>query len=375
MTPHRHSSFWERAALPGGTPTRIPLPSNTDVLIVGAGFMGRWLAYWLTRRVPSLRVQIVERDRFTYGASSRNAGFLTCGQVSEMLADVESSGLDAVVATFEERRRGISLVRSEFPQLEVDGCGSTDWDPLTDEKRELARALNAAAGEDAYAVRTAHMTGHDRPAMFNRADGAVDPVALLHRLRERTPATFAFGVRAVRVAEGTAVLETPEGIRELEYDRAFLCTNAFTSALDDASDIRPGRGQVIVTSPVRTRTDRTLGYLNAGYDYFRFLGDRLLIGGGRHAHTASENGTTELVPTPAVRSYLTGVATEVIGHPDFRIDHHWAGIMGFRGGRHLGGSPRRAVDERTEAVAGFGGMGVALTPVVARDIAEEFPPT
>jgi glycine/D-amino acid oxidase-like deaminating enzyme len=367
----RRPSYWEEDALPRRAAPG-ELPPHTDILIVGAGFMGSWLAYWLAKRGVGARVLVVERDRFAYGASSRNAGFLTCGQVSEMLADVESTGMDAVVATFEDRLRGIDLVRGEFPGLDIDACGSTDWDPLTAAKRDLGRELNSVAGRDIYAVRRARMAGDERDAMFNRADGAVDPVRLLQRLRGRTGARFAFGVRAMRVSDGTAVLETEDGTHEVSYGRAFLCTNAFASALHGGTDVQPGRGQIIVTTPVRTPTERTLGYLQQGYNYFRFLGDRLLIGGGRHLYGDSENGTIELAPTASIRSYLTGVAASVVGHDDFRVEHHWAGIMGFRGGNHLGGSPRRVVDARTEEVAGFGGMGVALTPVVAREIAGEF---
>ncbi len=371
MIEPRRSSWWEADALPP-RPQPCDLPTRADVLIVGAGFMGRWLAYHLGSVARRMRVVVVERDRFAYGASSRNAGFLTCGQVSEMLADVRSDGMEAVVQTFEQRLRGIELVRDEFPGLEIDASGSTDWDPLTEPKRELARALNEVAGTEIYSVRRARMGERERDAMFNAADGALDPVAVLRCLEARTDARMAFGVRATRVSAGLARVETSDGPREIGYDRAFLCTNAFTADLCPDSKVVPGRGQIVVTSPVRTSTDRTLGYLQEGYNYFRFVGDRLLIGGGRHIYADRENGTTDLTPTPNVRSYLTGVAACVLGHSDFEVEHHWAGVMGFRGGRHLGGSPRRRVDASTEVVAGFGGMGVALTPVVAREIAEEF---
>jgi glycine/D-amino acid oxidase-like deaminating enzyme len=131
---------------------------------------------------------------------------------------------------------------------------------------------------------------------------------------------------------------------------------------------------VIVTTPVRPAAPgpRPLGYLHQGYDYFRWLGDRLLIGGGRHRFGSEENDTTSLTPTPVVREYLVGVARRVIGHADFDVAAHWAGIMGFPGGRHIGAAPRQPVDGVTEAVAGFGGMGVALTPAVAEEIAGEF---
>ena len=78
---------------------------------------------------------------------------------------------------------------------------------------------------------------------------------------------------------------------------------------------------------------------------------------------------TELGKAPA--GNLKQVAAEVIGHTDWQVEHQWAGIMGFVAGEHLGGSPRKCLDDKTEVVAGFGGMGVALTPLYAKQIAAE----
>lgn len=365
----RQSSYWE-SGLPAHSPPG-DLPARVDVLIIGAGFMGRWLAYFLGKRPNAPTVLVIERDGFSYGASSRNAGFLTCGQASEMLADAAEAGLDIVLETLRLRRQGIALVRQEMPDLPLDECGSTDYDPVTDATRELLPILNAAAGDDIYSIRESCLGGTRQPAVFNRADAGVHPVRLLNLLQQRSPARFAFGVQAGTVADGVARLATPTGAREVRYGRAFVCVNAFAAELDASSPVVPGRGQVIVTSPIETRTDRTLGYLNAGYDYFRFVDGRLLIGGGRHKFRQQET-TRELAGTEEVRDYLCSAAARVLGHDDFRIEHHWAGIMGFVGGTHLGGSPRRRTDANTEHVAGFGGMGVALAPVYARQIALEF---
>jgi hypothetical protein len=385
------------------------VPRRVDVLIVGAGFMGRWLARFLAGAhtgssaggsAAPPTVLVVERDRFAYGASSRNAGFLTCGHVSEMLADIETVGDDAVVESFLRRRRGMAVVRREVPDLPVDACGSVDFDPLTEAGMELARKLNAAGGEEVFSLR--HVQGLPgagpdgdggtgsgsqastggapargrRRALFNAADGGVDPVRLLRLLRVRSRARFAFGVDAREVSRGVARLRTPMGDGEVHYGHAFVCTNGFTASLHPDSPIRPGRGQVIVTTPVpSSRPDPdecTLGYLNRGYDYFRWLDDRLLVGGGRHRFGADEDGTTALTATPALRSYLEGVARRILGHDDFGVEAHWAGIMGFPHGHHVGGAPRHPIDDVTEAVAGFGGMGVALTPAVAEEIAASF---
>jgi len=366
----RHASYWE-ATLPPAASAQVTLPTHVDVLIVGAGFMGRWLAYWLGKLRPAAKVLVLERDGFSYGASSRNAGFLTTGQVSEMLQDCRSLGLQAVAEVFLRRQQGLAMVRQEFPALAIDPCGSTDFDPINDEKREFVAQLHATLGQTVFALREANLGGVRRPAFFQPQDAGVQPVELLQRLGKACPDTpFAFDVQVRQIAQGLATVQVQGTSQEVRYGRAFVCTNAFATELDPGSRVVPGRGQVIVTSPVKTATDRTLGYLNHGYDYFRFVDQRLLLGGGRNRFRAQEQ-TSRLEVTTEVLDHLRATAAVILGHADFAIDYHWAGIMGFIDGAHLGGSPRRRIDETAEAVAGFGGMGVALAPVVAREIAAQ----
>src|SRR5271166_737151 len=70
--------FWWRS-LGGQPPARPPLagPGEADVAIVGAGFTGLWTAYYLKRARPSLRVVILEAHRAGFGASGRNAGWVS----------------------------------------------------------------------------------------------------------------------------------------------------------------------------------------------------------------------------------------------------------------------------------------------------------
>jgi glycine/D-amino acid oxidase-like deaminating enzyme len=183
----RRFSYWESELPPEPLPPS-DLPARVDVLFVGAGFMGRWLAYFLTRLRNPPRVLVIERDRFSYGASTRNAGFLTCGQVSEMLADSKASGIDAAVQTFLQRRAGIEIVQREFPDLDFDACGSTDYDDVTGDTLELVNRLNGAAGEELYTVRASRLGAEVRQAVFNKADGGLHPVRQLRLLwRRRLP--------------------------------------------------------------------------------------------------------------------------------------------------------------------------------------------
>ena len=362
----RHASYWEGALAPA--PPASELAARTDVLIVGAGLMGCWLALFLQRLRPAPSILVVERDLVGYGASTRNAGFLTCGNISEMLEDSRLLGLDDVIEVFERRRRGIEIVRADLPGLALDECGSADFDPVTDEKCDFAARVNKAAGGAVFEEGRAMLGGREQAVIRNGSDAGLHPGELLAALRARcTGATFAHGVEIRALGEGRVHWAAGGQEGETSYGQAFVCTNGFAVELDAASKVLPGRGQIIVTSPVRARTERVLGYMRAGYDYFRFADGRLLIGGGRDCFRDAE-ATTRMEASAEVLKHLKAAAARVLGHNEFRVEWHWAGVMGFVGGAHLGGSPLRRMDESTEAVAGFGGMGVALTPLTAREI-------
>ena len=53
------------------------LPARVDVAIVGGGLTGLWTALELQRREPSRSVVVIEAQSVGYGASGRNAGYLT----------------------------------------------------------------------------------------------------------------------------------------------------------------------------------------------------------------------------------------------------------------------------------------------------------
>ncbi|NKX51826.1 FAD-dependent oxidoreductase, partial [Arthrobacter deserti] len=71
-------SFWMQQERPVA-PDRPALDADTkaDVCVVGAGFTGLWAAYRVHKARPDARVLVLEKEFAGYGASGRNAGWVS----------------------------------------------------------------------------------------------------------------------------------------------------------------------------------------------------------------------------------------------------------------------------------------------------------
>jgi len=382
----RPLSYWEQSigikAIPN--PERAVELKEADILIIGAGFCGSWLAYFLKQRNPNLKISIIERDFFNLGASARNAGFLSCGNISEWQEDLQDLGWDETLRTLCARIEGINIIKSVFgSRVVMENCGSIDLDPITAEKTELMNRFNSFLDSKGYSqffhTKDVQIGKNQRPAFFNRFDSSVNPCHLLlglHKHLIEKGVQFVWQSTAEKVSNGEALVSFGGSpAHRMPYKYAFICTNAFSKKLNPQSDIQPARGQVIVTSACRTDTQRSLGFLRKGYDYFRFVDDgRVLVGGGR-LHFKDQEDTDAIETSTALKEYLIELAYEVIGHRDFKVDFHWSGIMGLRKGRHASLAELRTrtqLDAKTEELSSCGGWGVTLTPYITRYRAEQW---
>jgi glycine/D-amino acid oxidase-like deaminating enzyme len=379
----RSYSFWETSEKIAPVSIKTAFPNKfSDVLIVGAGFCGSWLAYFLKKGNPALRISVVERDFIGFGASLRNAGFLSCGNLSEWWEDSQELTWEEMLATFLAGIQGMQIIRENFGHaVSAHRCGSIDFDPLTEEKQEflcrLNESLNGYFPKPFFEMRDVQLAGQTLSRVFAPWDGEANPAILLsalHRKLEELGIQLCWKKEVRNLGKGEAVVASETEQKTVRYGHAFLCTNAFARRLNPQSQVVPARGQVIVTAPCQTQTTRALGYFRSGYDYFRFIGDRLLVGGGRLDFKEKEN-TDAVEVTQDVREYLTALARRIIGHSDFSIEAHWSGIMGMRNGKHASAEDLLKIppiDSQTSELAGFGGWGVVLTPYIAKQSASSF---
>src|SRR5690349_14111881 len=95
------ASYWEKTT-PFIKVENATLPKRTDVLIVGAGLCGSWLAYFLKKKNPKVHITIVEQG-MGRGASTKNAGFLSPGNIPEWMDDLRSNDWQPIFETLQAR--------------------------------------------------------------------------------------------------------------------------------------------------------------------------------------------------------------------------------------------------------------------------------
>jgi glycine/D-amino acid oxidase-like deaminating enzyme len=154
---------------------------------------------------------------------------------------------------------------------------------------------------------------------------------------------------------------------EFDVQHLFIATNAFATKLIDV-DLKPARNQVIITATIESLHIKGVFHLNEGYYYFRNVGDRILIGGGRHL-SKKEETTDALDTTPKIQLALEHILNHVIlNNTNFEIEHRWSGILGV-------GKKKKPIlksfDDRVHCAVRLGGMGVAIGSEIGRQLADK----
>jgi glycine/D-amino acid oxidase-like deaminating enzyme len=130
--------------------------------------------------------------------------------------------------------------------------------------------------------------------------------------------------------------------------------------------VKPARGQVLVTSPIPNLPFKGCFHSDEGFVYFRNLGKRVLLGGARNKFFDEEE-THDLATSDNIQQELERLLKETIlpHHHEYTIDYRWSGIMG------MGMDKMPTVRELQPGIycaIAMGGIGVAMAPIVAKQV-------
>ncbi|MFN3488892.1 MAG: NAD(P)/FAD-dependent oxidoreductase [Emticicia sp.] len=369
-------SFWEKDVF----------LKKYDVIIIGAGFSGLWLAYFLKKYQPKIEIAILEAGVLPTGASTKNAGFSCFGSPTELLENIEVMGLDQAMFWAEKRYEGIRMISQYFgSEIEYDDCGGTELfndKAIFEETKEYLNALNQSiksiVGNDNHffidenIIQNAGFSGFQY-AIKNTVEGSIHSGKLISAMTETLQAMKVKILNGVKVQrfdnEINSVKIYAENGLVFEAKHLSITTNAFTKQLLPEVDLYPGRGQVLITEPIGGLNWRGTFHFDKGYYYFRNYRNRVLFGGGRNLDFQTEN-TDEFALTDLVQNRLEQLLYENIipKHKNIKIDQRWSGIMAFDETK----TPiSKCLNPQISLSVRMNGMGVALAPTLSENLAKE----
>ncbi len=369
-------SIWERSGL----------LVEPHLAVVGAGITGLFTALHYQRRFPGHRVLVLERGPHPSGASVKNAGFACFGSPSEILADIDAEGADVAAARVEERWLGLRELRAELGDQvigfeatgghELFAEGDALYNRVAQRFEEINEILAPVFGRPVYEWRNSLKgdmglrTGH---VAFTDLEGPLDSARLMRALLEKVRQAgvelrYGQNVSSVEEASQGVLLHLGQSQAAVRAAQAVIATNGYIGEVFPGIDVKPARGQVLLTSPIPGLRLKGTFHAEEGYYYFRDYQGRVLLGGGRHLDKAGETTTVDTV-TPLIQDALEHMLREVIlPGKVFTIEHRWSGVMGFRSQGKTALVER--ISPRVIVAAGLSGMGVAIGIRVARKAAD-----
>jgi len=356
--------------------------SDIDYTVVGSGIVGLSCALHLKQTFPKAKVLVVEKGILPQGASTKNAGFACFGSISEILDDLQNHSEDEVLGLVEKRYKGIQLLRKQLGDKALGyqkGSGhelflqkdKALYDHCLESLEAINKLVSPIFGPNTF-VKLSNTYGFNKVVdhyITNPMEGQIDTgdmvLSLLRKVQE-------LGVLVLSGVSVEAYENTLDGVRictqefEFKSSKLLIATNGFASKiLGDL--VKPARAQVLITEPIADLHIQGTFHLDKGYYYFRNVGNRILLGGGRNLDFKAEE-TTEFGQTSLVQDHLEYLLKEVIlPGKSFTIASRWSGIMG------VGPQKKPIIKELSDGVycgVRLGGMGIAIGSIVGKELAE-----
>jgi len=359
---------------------------GVDVAVIGAGIVGLTTAIFLKEKAPRLKVLVLEAGLLPSGASTRNAGFACFGSLSELASDLRHSSFNDVLELIAARHTGLLSLRALLGDEAIGYLPVGGYEVFQNQHKAqyeaaigLLEKLNTElthrlGSTDTYSDATARAAAQGlrgiQHMIMNRHEGSIDTGKLFTALYAK-----AIGC-GVRVLCGMKV-ETiePNGhemavnttMGQFSAKHVHVATNGFARQLLPELDVRPARAQVLITAPVPGLRLCGAFHMDEGYYYFRNVGQRVLLGGGRNL-AFEEEETTDQNLTPRIQDALDALLRDVIlPDQDYTVEHRWAGTMGIGTDKQV---IMRQLSPRLTCSVRMGGMGVALGTDIGRRAAE-----
>ncbi|HKK74162.1 MAG TPA: FAD-dependent oxidoreductase [Saprospiraceae bacterium] len=361
---------------------------DIDFVVLGSGIVGLSTAIHLKQARPNARVLVLERGVLPIGASTRNAGFACFGSVSELLDDLNHTPEAEVWALVEERYLGLLALRELLGDDAIGYQQEGGFEVFSQQDGEQEAACLAAIPEfnrqlsQITARRDTFVTVPDqqrqrfgfsgvRSLIHNQAEGSIDTGKMMRSFLRKAQE---LDIQILNGCEVQAYTETTAKVDiqlsngwTLSAGHLMIATNGFTNRLLPEIDLQPARNQVLITRPIPDLSFRGCFHYDRGYYYFRNVGQRVLLGGGRHLDKSGET-TADFGANETIRRTLVELLEKLIlpgQSPE--VERWWTGILGVSQQKR---PIIQRLGDRVSVAVRMGGMGVAIGTLVGKKAAE-----
>jgi glycine/D-amino acid oxidase-like deaminating enzyme len=335
-----------------------------DLIVVGAGIVGLSSALFYRRQHADARILVLDKGRIPEGASTRNAGFACVGSITEQVADMQKETNENINKRLKMRYEGLQLLRNTLGDKTIGYSNCGGFEIFTED----AKYEEACSYIESFNKWMSNLTGEKMvykpdtlngyPVIYNRLEGAIHPGRMMQALISKVSQNgiaIRWNTEVRKIDhEGSVYLNDDT---KIEGDQFLVACNGFTRRLMPEILVRPARGYIMVSEEWPDIPWKGTFNFDRGYIYFRNVGNRLLIGGGRNRAIEDEE-QDEFGTNETVKTYLQDFAREVLHLPqNLSFEYEWSGIMGFTATK----TPvvKRLDDDRVVA-AGLSGMGIAI---------------
>ncbi len=364
-------SFWEKVFY------------KSDIAIIGAGITGLSLANALIEKSPDLSIILIEKDAVPSAASTRNAGFACFGSFTELISDKNKMGKDQMLALVERRWKGLQLLRKRLGDKNIQYENFGGYEILKEDQiallnmlEEINRDLKSIFKDDVFTLRNDLISNFGfnmdwcKSLLFNPLEGQLHSGLMIKSLRKLALS------KGVEIYSGLEIVDFEDVSNKVvlgsstghvfECKKAIFCNNAFSQKLFPKEDIKPGRGLVMISEEMEIPFSGTF-HIDEGFYYFRDLGKRLLIGGGRNEDFSTEE-TFENGVNSKIKEAILDKTKLILNGKNFKEGMWWSGIMAF-------GDTKMPIIKKISTNIRMGarlsGMGVALASQIAEEMSND----
>jgi len=371
-------SFWETQSF-----------LNYDYIIIGSGMVGLSTAISLRERNATASILILERGIFPTGASTKNAGFACIGSLTEILEDLKTMPEKRVLELVEMRWKGLAKLRARLGDTVIDYREEGSFELLNEKETSCLseiekwnQLLFPILHKNAFEIANEKINqfGFDKTfskhLISNNAEGQLDTGKMMKAL---LALALSKGIEIKTGAEVSAIEEKNKGVdivvfhshlkEEIRFhaNKLVLCTNAFSQQFFPDLDLQPGRGHVLMTTPIADLKVKGIFHFDKGYYYFRNFENRILFGGGRNLDFEKETSTVFELNQAILEDLKLKLQQIILPNLTFEIEQSWTGIMAF--GKTKYPILKKHSENITIGVR-MGGMGVAIGSQVGEVLAE-----